>query len=203
MDDIERVERVLQTMFPKFLGMKLLEVTLERVRAEVTVTPDLCTTGSTLHGGAVMTLADFLGASGTFLNLPTGAGTTTIESKTNFLGSARVGETVTATCEPLHRGKSTQVWRTTVAREDGRVIAVVTQTQMVLEAPKSAEQAAADLFAGRSPAEQKTILARLERAGAALYRTFAATEADDARKQELLRAAEREEENARTLEKPA
>jgi uncharacterized protein (TIGR00369 family) len=202
-DDLERVERALQTMFPSFLGMKLLEATRERVRAELVVTPDLCTTGRTLHGGAVMTLADFLGASGTVLNLPAGTGTTTIESKTNFLGSARVGETVTATCEPLHRGRSTQVWRTTVAREDGRVVAVVTQTQMVLEGPKSPEQAAAELFAGKTPAEQKAILARLERAGAGLYRTFAAAEPDGKRRQELLRAAEREEENARTLEEPA
>jgi uncharacterized protein (TIGR00369 family) len=202
-DDLERLERVLRTMFPKFLGMKLLEATPERLRAEVAVTPDLCTTGSRLNGGAVMTLADFLGASGAHLNLPAGAATTTIESKTNFLGSASVGESVTATCEPLHRGKSTQVWRTTVAREDGRAIAVVTQTQLVLEAPKSPEQAAAELFAGSSPVEQRAILARLERAGAGLYRAFAAAEPDEARKQELLRAAEREEENARALEKQA
>ena len=181
MDPLDGLQRALQKMFPKFLGMQLLEAGPERVRARLTVTPDLCTTGSTLHGGAIMTLADFLGASGTFLNLPAGAGTTTIESKTNFLGAARVGDGVTAVCEPLHRGKSTQVWRTTVAREDGRVIAVVTQTQMVLEAPRSPEQAAAELLAGRSPAEQKAILARLEQA---------------------LRAAEREEANPRTPERP-
>jgi uncharacterized protein (TIGR00369 family) len=199
-DDLERVQRGLQKMFPKFLGMKLLEAGPERVRAELTVTSDLCTTGSTLHGGAVMTLADFLGAAGTVLNLPAGASTTTIESKTNFLGAARLGDTVTATCEPLHRGQRTQVWRTTVARADGRVVAVAVQTQMVLEAPKSPEQAAAELFAGKSPAEQKAILARLEHAGAGLYRAFAAAEPDGARRQELLRAAEREEENARTLE---
>jgi 1,4-dihydroxy-2-naphthoyl-CoA hydrolase len=131
-DNMALVERVLGQMFPKVLGMKLLEASSDRVRAELVVTAEICTTGQTLHGGAIMTLADFLGASGTFLNLPAGAGTTTLESKTNFISPARVGDKVIATCEPVHKGKSTQVWRTTVAREDGRLVAVVTQTQMVL-----------------------------------------------------------------------
>jgi hypothetical protein len=147
-----------------------------------------------------MTMADFLGASGTFLNIPPGATTTTIESKTNFIGSARVGEKVIATCEPAHKGKSTQVWRTTLTKEDGRTIAVVTQTQMVLHGPKTEQQLLADLFAGKSLEEQKALLSQLERAGAGLYQAFASQETDPARKQALLDAAQREIDNAVVLE---
>jgi len=185
------------------LGMKLLEASPHRVRAELVVTADICTTGQTLHGGAIMTLADFLGASGTFLNLPPGAGTTTLESKTNFISPARVGDKVTATCEPVHKGKSTQVWQTTVTRQDGRLVAVVTQTQMVLAGPPPTQEAIASFFQGKSLAEQKELLAQLEHGGAAVYRMIAAQEPDEARKKELLRAAEREEENAKTLEDQA
>ena len=202
-DNMALVERVLGQMFPKVLGMKLLEVSPERVRAELVVTADICTTGQTLHGGAIMTLADFLGASGTFLNLPPGAGTTTLESKTNFISPARVGDKVTATCEPVHKGKSTQVWQTTVTRQDGRLVAVVTQTQMVLAGPPPPQEAIASFFQGKSLAEQKELLAQLEHGGAAVYRMIAAQEPDEARKKELLRAAEREEENAKTLEDQA
>ena len=110
---------------------------------------------------------------------------------------------VIATCEPVHKGKRTQVWRTTVAREDGKLVAIVTQTQMVIEAPKTAEQLLPELFWGKSLAEQKALLAQLERSGAALYRAFAAQETDEKHKQALLRAAEKEEENAVTLEEQA
>jgi uncharacterized protein (TIGR00369 family) len=202
-DHMALVERVLGQMFPKVLGMKLLEANSDRVRAELVVTAEICTTGQTLHGGAIMTLADFLGASGTFLNLPAGAGTTTLESKTNFISPARIGDKVTAICEPVHKGKSTQVWRTTVTREDGRLVAVVTQTQMVLAGPPPPQEAIASFFQGKSLPEQKALLAQLEHGGAAVYRMIAAQEPDEARKQELLRAADREEENARTLEDQA
>jgi len=202
-EQTKTMQAMLEAMFPKVLGMRLLEVTPDRLRAELTVTPDICTTGNTLHGGAAMTMADFLGAAGTFLNLPPGAGTTTIESKTNFVGAAKVGQRVEATCEPVHKGKSMQVWRTTLTRDDGRTIATVTQTQMVLAAPPSNQQLLASLFQGKSLVEQKAILAQLERAGAGLYRAFAEQETDEARKAELLRAAEKEEENAKTLEDQA
>jgi 1,4-dihydroxy-2-naphthoyl-CoA hydrolase len=202
-DNMALVERVLGQMFPKVLGMKLLEASSDRVRAELVVTAEICTTGQTLHGGAIMTLADFLGASGTFLNLPAGAGTTTLESKTNFISPARVGDKVTAICEAVHKGKSTKVWRTTVAREDGRLVAVVTQTQMVLAGPPPPQEAIASFFQGKSLADQKALLAELEHGGAAVYRMIAAQEPDAERKQELLRAADREEENARTLEDEA
>ncbi len=205
-DNIETLNAALRAMFPRVLGMMITEAGPDRVAAALVVRDDICTTGRTIHGGAVMTMADFLGACGTFLNLPPGAGTTTIESKTNFTGSAKVGETIVAVCEPVHKGRSTQVWRTTVSRGDGRTIAVVTQTQMVLQgAGGPAEPAAvvSGLFAGKSPAEQKALLAQLERGGAAVYRQLAAQEPDATRQQELLRAADREEENATMLEEQA
>jgi len=200
MYDSEQVTQIANSMFPKVLGMKVLEATKERLVAEVMVTDDLCTTGKTMHGGAIMTLADFMGAACTMNNVPPGAGTTTIESKTNFVSTAPSGQKVIATCEPVHKGKRTQVWRTTVTREDGKLVAVVTQTQMVLEARKTAQELLPELFGGKSIIEQKALLAQLERSGAALYRAFASQEADEAKKEALLRAAEKEEENAVTLE---
>lgn len=200
MYDSNALNQVANAMFPKVLGLNLLEVTKDRLRAELMVTDDLCTTGKTMHGGAIMTMADFMGAACTMNNVTAGAGTTTIESKTNFLSAAPSGQKVIATCEPVHKGRRTQVWRTTIAREDGKVVAVVTQTQMVIEPPKTPEQLLPELFGGKSLAEQKALLAQLERSGAALYRAFAAQESDDAKKKALLKAAEKEEENAVTLE---
>ncbi|OJU56250.1 MAG: phenylacetic acid degradation protein, partial [Alphaproteobacteria bacterium 62-8] len=92
-----------------------------------------CTAGHILHGGAIMAFADTLGATGAFLNLPEGAGgTTTIESKTNFIGAAREGTTVEAEALPIHIGRRSSVWQTRITRADGKLVAIVTQTQMVL-----------------------------------------------------------------------
>jgi 1,4-dihydroxy-2-naphthoyl-CoA hydrolase len=119
--------------FAGLLGIELKEAGKERVVAELRVREELCTSNSILHGGAVMAFADSLGGLATFLNLPEGAkGTTTIESKTNFLGAARAGQVVTAECTPIHRGRTTQVWQTRLTGEGGRLVALVTQTQMVL-----------------------------------------------------------------------
>jgi uncharacterized protein (TIGR00369 family) len=118
--------------FAQLLGIEMLETTPERVRAEMRVRDELCTSPAVLHGGAAMALADTLGAVATMLNLPEGAGTTTIESKTNFIGPAPVGSTVQAECTPIHRGKRTMVWQTRITTREGRLVAVVTQTQLVL-----------------------------------------------------------------------
>jgi uncharacterized protein (TIGR00369 family) len=203
MYDTNQLTQVANAMFPRVLGITILEATKDRLLAEVMVTDDLCTTGKTMHGGAIMTLADFMGAACTMNNVPDRHQTTTIESKTNFVSAAPSGQKVIATCEPVHKGKRTQVWRTTVAREDGRIVAVVTQTQMVIEPPKTAQEMLPELFGGKSLAEQKALLAQLERSGAALYRAFAAQETNEEHKQALLRAAEKEEENAVTLEEQA
>jgi 1,4-dihydroxy-2-naphthoyl-CoA hydrolase len=121
--------------FAELLGIRILSAVPERLMAEVVVRNNLCTLPPVLHGGAVMAFADSLGAYATMLNLPEGANTTTIESKTNFLAPAPAGTTVTGECVPLHRGRRTMVWQTRVTNAEGRLLAIVTQTQMVLEAP--------------------------------------------------------------------
>ena len=118
--------------FANLLGIQVLESTPEKVVAELLVRDDLCTQPAVLHGGAAMALADTLGALATLQNLPPGAGTTTIESKTNFLAPAPAGTTVRAECTPIHRGKRTQVWQTRISTREGRLVALVTQTQLVL-----------------------------------------------------------------------
>jgi 1,4-dihydroxy-2-naphthoyl-CoA hydrolase len=118
--------------FAKLLGIEILETLPEKVTAELVVREELCTRPAVLHGGAIMSLADTLGAVATMLNLPEGAGTTTIESKTNFLAPAPNGSTVVAECTPIHRGKRTMVWQTRISTKEGRLVAVVTQTQLVL-----------------------------------------------------------------------
>ena len=125
-------ERVSTQPFPRLMGVEVLEATKERVRGRLVVRADLCTSGHILHGGAIMSFADTLGAIGAFLNLPEGAGTTTIESKTNFIGSAKEGTTVGAETTPIHVGRRTSVWTTRITREDGKLVAIVTQSQMVL-----------------------------------------------------------------------
>jgi 1,4-dihydroxy-2-naphthoyl-CoA hydrolase len=120
--------------FGELLGVKFTHAAPERVAATMLVREDLCTLPAILHGGAVMAFADTLGACATFLNLRDGQNTTTIESKTNFLAPAPVGTTVSGECTPLHRGRRTMVWQTRVTGADGRLLAIVTQTQMVLEA---------------------------------------------------------------------
>ena len=128
----EKIQALLAPLFPGLMGVRLTEVTPERVTATMLVRPDLCTTGEILHGGAVMALADGLGGVATFVNLPPGARTTTIESSTKFLAAARQGTTVTAECTPFHRGKTTMVWQTLIRNDAGKLCAVVTQTQLVM-----------------------------------------------------------------------
>jgi uncharacterized protein (TIGR00369 family) len=118
--------------FAQVLGLKYLAASETAVKAEMVVRPELCTRPEILHGGAVMAFADTLGAAATLLNLPEGKGTTTIESKTNFLGPAPIGVTVIGETTPLHRGRRTQVWQTRITTAEGKLVAVVTQTQMVL-----------------------------------------------------------------------
>ena len=201
MFDIDRLQEMMKWLFPEVLGVRFSEASKDRVEATFEVRDDLCTLPGVLHGGAVMAFADTLGAVATALNLPKGASTTTIESKTNFLAAGRGGSTVHGECTPLHRGRRTMVWQTRVTNADGRLLAMVTQTQAVLEAVAQPMDALATLFAGKSPHQQKLLLADLEHSGAAMYRTFAAAEADEAKRAELLRAAEREEANAAVLKK--
>ena len=132
MTDIAALEARLRGLFSDLIGLTLVQAEPDRVVATLRVRPDLCTAGGILHGGAIMAFADTLGAVATVLNIPESAGTATIESKTNFFRPALVETTVTGTTTPLNKGRRTQTWETRVTSADGKLVAVVTQTQMVL-----------------------------------------------------------------------
>jgi 1,4-dihydroxy-2-naphthoyl-CoA hydrolase len=131
---MDRVGQLNNDMLPfaKLLGMRFVAAELDSVTAELVVRDDLCTKPAVMHGGAIMAFADTVGAVGTILNLPAGARTTTIESKTNFLAAAPVGSRLLAEAMPLHRGKTVMVWQTRISTDAGRLVALVTQTQLVL-----------------------------------------------------------------------
>jgi len=135
MDALARLHE-LKLPFAELIGIEFTEAAPELVVARMVVREEFCTRPAVLHGGAIMAFADTLGAAATILNLPPGAGTTTIESKTNFLAPAPVGGKVIGETTPVHRGRRTMVWQTRIATEAGRAVALVTQTQMVLE-PKA------------------------------------------------------------------
>jgi 1,4-dihydroxy-2-naphthoyl-CoA hydrolase len=120
--------------FAEMMGIVFVSADKDKVVAELEVTPKLCTRPTTIHGGALMAFADTLGAAGTILNLPEGMTTTTLESKTNFIAGAPIGTRLVGETTPVHRGRRTQVWTTRISTAEGRLVAIVTQTQMVLEA---------------------------------------------------------------------
>ena len=134
MISLDAMQQLLAPLFPGAMGVRVTELAPERVVAEMQVRPDLCTAGGILHGGAYMAFADTLGAVGTLVNLPEGKRTTTTDSSTKFIGAAKVGSTVTAESIALHRGRTTMVWQTSIRSEHGKLCAVVTQTQLVLDA---------------------------------------------------------------------
>jgi 1,4-dihydroxy-2-naphthoyl-CoA hydrolase len=127
----------IQPPFADFVGMKVTHVSADKVEAELLVREELSNRFGALHGGAVMALADNLGGTATFANLPAGGRTATIESKTNFFAPVPVGDTAHAECTPLHRGRSTMVWQTRITRSDGKLCAIVTQTQIVIPPEKA------------------------------------------------------------------
>jgi 1,4-dihydroxy-2-naphthoyl-CoA hydrolase len=131
--DAARLQMIaeMQPPFSRLMGTKIVDATRDRVVAEVLVREELTNRNGGLHGGAVMAIADNLGGTATFLNMPEGAGTTTIESKTNFFAAVPLGDTVRAECTPLHRGRTTMVWQTRIIRSDGKLAAIVTQTQLI------------------------------------------------------------------------
>jgi uncharacterized protein (TIGR00369 family) len=122
----------MQPPFFQLLGAKIVELSRDRVVAELLVREELGNRNGVIHGGAVMAVADNLGGAATFLNLPEGAATTTIESKTNFFAAIPLGDTLRAECTPLHRGRTTMVWQTRITRGDGKLAAIVTQTQLIM-----------------------------------------------------------------------
>ena len=130
--DLARLQKLIEPLFPGLMGVRLLEAAPERVLGSMEVRPQLCTSGGILHGGAYMAFADTLGAIGTILNLPAGTRTTTTDSSTKFIAGAKVDTTVTGESIALHRGRTTMVWETSIRNADGKLCAVVTQTQLVL-----------------------------------------------------------------------
>ena len=120
--------------FARLMGVSVVSVTPDLVIGELKVREDVCTRPNVLHGGAYMAFADTIGAIATVANLKEGESTTTIESKTNFFAAIPLGDTARAECTPLHKGRTTMVWQTKIRRGDGRLAAVVMQTQMVLKA---------------------------------------------------------------------
>lgn len=127
----EKIQARWKGLLPDVLGVQLVEVTPQRVLATLTVRAEICTVGGVLHGGSIMSFADTLGAIGTVANMPRGASTATIESKTNFIGAATEGTVLTGEATPIHRGRTTQVWQTRVTTAEGKLVALVTQTQIV------------------------------------------------------------------------
>lgn len=118
--------------YPRALGMVYIEASSDRLVAEITVREDMSNGNGTIHGGALMTFADTLGAVATYLNIPRDKGTTTLESKTNFIAPAPIGTRLIGEATPLHRGTRTQIWETRISTAEGRLVAKITQTQLVL-----------------------------------------------------------------------
>src|ERR1700738_744851 len=131
MTPLEKVKSM-KLPFAELKGVTFAEAEQDRVVARMLVRPDLCTLNHTIHGGAIMAFADSVGAAATVINLPEDAkGTTTLESKTNFIGGAREGMTVIATATPVHRGRRTQVWQTRLETEDSQLVAIATSCPLV------------------------------------------------------------------------
>jgi len=130
----ESIQERVKGLLPDLMGIKFTDVTPEKVVAQLEVRKDLCTIGENLHGGAIMAFADTLGATAAILNMPEGSRTTTIESKTNFIGGAAVGTRVVGESVPVHKGRTTVVCQTTIRCEAGKLVALVTQTQLVIAA---------------------------------------------------------------------
>ncbi|MEO1242458.1 MAG: PaaI family thioesterase [Pseudomonadota bacterium] len=118
--------------FAKLMGVVMTLVTKDRIEGEVQVTKDHCTIPDVMHGGAIMAFADNMGGIGAFVNMPQGAMTTTVESKTNFLRPIPIGQTAKAVATPINIGRQLHVWRTEIFRDDGKLAAVVTQTQIIM-----------------------------------------------------------------------
>jgi len=132
MTDTLEALRANSLLFADLMGVELVSAAPDCVEARLVVRKEHCTIPDILHGGAIMALADTLGGMATFLNLEKGASTTTIESKTNFLSAIPLGDTAVAQCTPIHRGRKVMVWQTRITRGDGKLAAIVAQTQLIL-----------------------------------------------------------------------
>ena len=132
--DVAAVQKLVDSIFPGLMGVRITVAEPDRIVGKMTVRPDLCTSGGTLHGGAYMAFADTLGALGTVVNLAPGKRTTTTDSSTKFMAGAKVNTVATGESTPLHKGRTTQVWQTMIRNDQGKLCAVVTQTQLIMDA---------------------------------------------------------------------
>jgi uncharacterized protein (TIGR00369 family) len=139
---MDLLKRLKETPLPfaALLGIEIISAASDRIVAEMTVRHELCTRPDVLHGGALMAFADTLGALGTLANLTEGSGTATIESKTNFISSAPVGARIVGEATPLRCGSRTMVWQTRITNAEGKLVAMVTQTQLIFPEPAKSPQ---------------------------------------------------------------
>jgi 1,4-dihydroxy-2-naphthoyl-CoA hydrolase len=139
---MDLLKRLKETPLPfaALLGIEIVSAASDRIVAEMTVRREFCTRPDVLHGGALMAFADTLGALGTLANLTEGSGTATVESKTNFISSAPVGARIVGEATPLHRGSRTMVWQTRITNAEGKLVAMVTQTQLIFPKPTKSPQ---------------------------------------------------------------
>jgi uncharacterized protein (TIGR00369 family) len=131
--NLASIQKIIAPLFPGLMGIEFKVLELDRVVAELNVRPDLCTSGEIMHGGAYMAFADTLGAVGTLLNLSGGQRTTTTDSSTKFIAGAKSGSLVVGESIALHRGRTTMVWQTMIKNDQGKLCAVVTQTQLIMD----------------------------------------------------------------------
>lgn len=134
MDLAESLQERVKGLYPDFLGIEFKEASPDGIKAELRGRDEICTLPGTIHGGALMGLADTLGAVATVLNMDGNARSTTIESKTNFFRRVDACKTIYAECTPLHKGRTTMVWQTKIFHEPEKLCALVTQTQIVIPA---------------------------------------------------------------------
>jgi len=134
MNLVASIREQVKGLLPDLLGIEFTDAAPDKVVARLTVRKDLCTIGDNLHGGAIMAFADTLGAVAAILNMPQGSRTTTIESKTNFIRGAPLGTRVIGESVPVHKGRTTVVCQTTIRNDAGKLVALVTQTQLVISA---------------------------------------------------------------------
>ncbi|MBU2550709.1 MAG: PaaI family thioesterase [Proteobacteria bacterium] len=132
MQIVDQIQEIFKDLLPGHLGFEIVSADPQEVVGRLVVGDALCTTGGILHGGSSMALADTLGAVGTFLNLPPGARTSTVESKTNFVGAARLGQTVVGACTLKHKGRTMMLWQTELRTTEGKLVALVSQSQIVM-----------------------------------------------------------------------
>ena len=131
--NLASIQKIIAPLFPGLMGIEFKVLELDRVVAELNVRPDLCTSGDIMHGGAYMAFADTLGAVGTLWNLSDGQRTTTTDSSTKFIAGAKSGSLVVGESIALHRGRTTMVWQTMIKNDQGKLCAVVTQTQLIMD----------------------------------------------------------------------